>query len=64
MCAPTDNPGANQHSPLDRPHPGKKKKKKTKLNNKQAAEKKRHIAKRVGCPELQRTGEGHSPHEL
>jgi hypothetical protein len=54
-------PGTNQHSPLDRLTSAQgKKEKKNKLNNKQAAEKKRHIAKRVGHPELQRVGEGHS----
>jgi hypothetical protein len=45
------------------PHPGIKREK-NKLNNKQAAGKKRHIAKRAGCPELRRVGERHSPHKL
>jgi hypothetical protein len=36
-----------------------KRKKKSNLNNKQAVEKKnRHVAKRVGGPELQRVGKG------
>jgi hypothetical protein len=39
------------------PTQGKKKKQ---LNNKQAAEKKRHVTQRVGSPELWREGEGHS----
>jgi hypothetical protein len=59
---PTDNPGTNQHSPPGQTdlHPGKKEKKK--LNNKQAAgKKKRHIAKRVGHLE---TGGGHAPFKL
>jgi hypothetical protein len=41
------------------------KKRKRKLNNKLAAEKKkRHVAKRTGCLELWRVGEGHSLLEL
>jgi hypothetical protein len=38
---PTDNPGTNQHSPLDRLTPPREKRVKNKLNNKQAAEKKK-----------------------
>jgi hypothetical protein len=41
---------SNHHSPLDRLTPTPQNKKK--LNNKQAIEKKGHIAKMVGCPEL------------
>jgi hypothetical protein len=44
--------------------PPREKREKNKLNNKQAAEKKRHIAKRAGCTELQRVGERHSFREL
>jgi hypothetical protein len=55
----------NQHSPLDRLTPTQgKKRKKTNLDNKQVAEKKTHLAKRVGCPELWRVGEEPSPLEL
>jgi hypothetical protein len=47
--SPTDNPGPDQHSPLDRPTPtqGKKKKRKKNLNNKQAAEKKKERKKPI-----------------
>jgi hypothetical protein len=46
---PTENLGPDQHSPLDRLTLTQGKKRKNKLNNKQAAEKKkRHVAKKVG----------------
>jgi hypothetical protein len=59
----TNNPGPDQHSPLDRPTPTQGKKWEKKLNNNQPAEKekkKRHVAKRAGHPELRRLGEGQS----
>jgi hypothetical protein len=60
---PTDNPGPDQHSPLDRPTPTQGKKRKKKLNNKQQQQK-RHVAKRVKNPEYQRGVEGQSLSEL
>jgi hypothetical protein len=55
---PTNNPGPDQHNPLDRLTPTQEK---NKLNNKQASKKKRYIAKRVGHHELCRVGEEHLP---
>jgi hypothetical protein len=69
---PTDNPGSDQHSPLDRLTP--REKRGEKMNNKQADEKKRHIAKSRGTLSFQqqlkcgmlysRVGKKHSPLEL
>jgi hypothetical protein len=44
---PTDNPGPDQPSPQDRPTLTQGKKEKLIISN----NKKRHAAKRVGCPE-------------
>jgi hypothetical protein len=65
---PTDNSRPDQHSPLDRLTltQREEKREKNKLDNKQAAEKKkkRQVAKRTERPEPQSVGEGKSLLEL
>jgi hypothetical protein len=60
---PTDNPGPDQHSPLDRPTPNHEKKrlKNRIINNNN---KKKHVSRRAGHPECQRGEEGQSLTEL
>jgi hypothetical protein len=66
VVTPKTTLGQNSIAPWTDSPPPREKREKNKLNNKQAAEKKRHVAKRAEWPEFQRVGEGHrhTPLEL